>query len=337
MPGEGEPHERTIMCWPVRDDLWGVLRPRAVEDYATIARSIAAFEPVTMIAPPGRAEEAEEFCGTFAEVVELPIDDSWARDVGPVYLVDDDGLVVLDPRFNGWGGKYGPHDEDDALAGRWAERRGERVRPEEMVLEGGSITVDGAGTLVTTEQCLLHPNRNPTMTRTDIEEALRRALGVSAVVWIPFGLALDRDTDGHVDNVAAFVEPGLVLVQGCDDPAEADHERLAIDRRCLEGTADARGEALRVVEVPVLPFTTVGDLRVVVPYLNLYVCNGGVIVPTCGHPADEDMLGVVQEAFPGRTVVAVPGEVLAFGGGGPHCITQQVPASPRPVGEAATA
>jgi agmatine deiminase len=194
-----------------------------------------------------------------------------------------------------------------------------------MVLEGGAVAVDGAGTVVTTEQCLLHPNRNPDLTRTQIEAGLRRALAARTVVWIPFGLVDDDDTDGHVDNVAAFTGPATVLAQGCDDPAEPDHDRLRINHRCLEGTPDAQGAPLRVTEVPVLPFAEVAGRRVAVPYLNLYVCNGGVVVPVCGHPADDEMLGIIADAFPGRAVVPVPGETLAFGGGGPHCVTQQVP------------
>jgi agmatine deiminase len=326
LPAEWEPHERTLMCWPARDDLWGPLRPRAVEDVAIIASTISGFEPVTVVAPPGRGEEALHWCSGDVEVVEIPIDDSWARDSGPLHLLDGrGGRYIVDVTFNGWGRKFVPFADDDALPRRWAELRGERIVDEPMVLEGGAVAVDGAGTVVTTEQCLLHPNRNPDLTRTQIEAGLRRALAARTVVWIPFGLVDDDDTDGHVDNVAAFTGPATVLAQGCDDPAEPDHDRLRINHRCLEGTPDAQGAPLRVTEVPVLPFAEVAGRRVAVPYLNLYVCNGGVVVPVCGHPADDEMLGIIADAFPGRAVVPVPGETLAFGGGGPHCVTQQVP------------
>jgi agmatine deiminase len=261
-------------------------------------------------------------------VVEIPIDDSWARDTGPDYVVGDDGTrEVVDFTFNAWGEKFAPYADDARLAERWALRAGHRRRAVPMVLEGGSIATDGERTLVTTEECLLHMNRNPTMTRAQIESTLADALGVEVIVWLPFGLALDDDTDGHVDNVAAFIAPGRLLLQGCSDPAEDDHRRTAINRRCAQGTVDARGRELEVVEVPVLPYAEVDGQRLMVPYLNLYVINGAVIVPTCGHPADDEMLGLIGSCYPGREVVPVPATMLALGGGGPHCITQQVPAT----------
>jgi agmatine deiminase len=155
---------------------------------------------------------------------------------------------------------------------------------------------------------------------------LRTELGVTTVVWLPYGLALDVDTDGHVDNVAAFARPGTLLVQGCDDDSERDWLRTNVDRRCARGAADARGEAIEVVEVPVLPFTEIGGERVAVPYLNFYVANGVVAVPVCGHDADGEMLAIIADQFPEREVIGLDvGAVLAFGGGGIHCITQQVP------------
>jgi len=327
MPAETGPHEGTLMVWPARDELWGDLREDAERDHATIARAIAGFEPVTMVARPGVGEVAQAACGSDVEVVELPVDDSWARDSGPTYVVDADGSRrVLDWRFNSWGEKYVPYADDDRLPRRWAGRRAEPCTAIDLVLEGGSIAVDGEGTLLTTEQCLLHPNRNPTRSRAVIEGHLVEHLGVREVVWVPWGLADDDGTDGHVDNVAAFPRPGVVLVQGCDDPAEPDHIRLEVNRRCLDGHLDARGEPLVTVEVPVLPFVEVAGRRLPVPYLNLYACNGGLIVPVTGHPADDEALGLLVEQYPGREVVPVPGAVLAHGGGGPHCITQQIPA-----------
>lgn len=330
MPAEWEPHERTLMCWPARDEIWGPWRDRADEDYATVANTIARFEPVTMIASPRHAATAAERCGPGVEVVELPIDDSWARDCGPIVVHDaDGGRLALDWAFNAWGGKFEPHTDDDLLASRWAVSAGLAHERVTMVLEGGAICVDGEGTLLTTEQCLLHPNRNPDLTRARIESHLRTRLGVSEIVWLPFGLADDDDTDGHVDLVATFTRPGRVLLQRCDDPAAADHDRLSIDRRCLDGHLDAQGRPIEVVDLPVLPIVEIearsGTDRIAVPYLNLYVCNGGVIVPTTGHPADADMLAIIGSEFPDREVVAVPGTILAIGGGGPHCITQQVP------------
>jgi agmatine deiminase len=177
----------------------------------------------------------------------------------------------------------------------------------------------------------MHPNRNPSMTQREIEDVLAAELGASEVLWLPYGLTLDEDTDGHVDNVAAFARPGLLVMQGCDDGNEPDSVRLRVNRRCAAGAADARGEPIAVVEVPVLPFTMRDGLRLVVPYLNYYVGNGFVVVPVCGHPADEDMVAVIAEQYPGRRTEALDvGAILAVGGGGIHCITQQVPAQ-RPV------
>jgi agmatine deiminase len=327
MPAESAPHERTVMCWPARPTLYGQLLPDAEAAHALVARTIAAYEPVTMIANPGAsAGAAAAACGGGVDLVEIPIDDSWFRDSGPVYVTDGDRRVALDWRFNAWGGKFDPYGDDDAVASRYATLAGDEVRTVPVVLEGGAIAVDGAGTLVTTEQCLLHPNRNPILSRAEIEAVLEAELGVTTIVWLPYGLALDDDTDGHVDNVAAFSGLGTLLVQGCDDESEDDWLRCNVNTRCARGAIDALGEAIEVVEVPVLPYTEVGGERVAVPYLNYYVANGVVVVPVCGHPADGDMLAIIAEQYPDREVVGLDvGAVLAYGGGGIHCITQQVP------------
>ena len=327
MPAETAPHERTVMCWPARPQIWLDRLRQAQLDYAEIAQAIAGFEPVTMIARPEHAELAADLCGPTVEVVALPIDDSWARDTGPIHVLDGGGgRRVAGFRFNSWGAKFLPCGDDAALKAAWCALRGERLEPVDMVLEGGAISVDGQGTLITTQQCLMHPNRNPAMVRAQMETVIGEALGVSTYVWLPYGLALDDDTDGHVDNVAAFARPGLVVMQGCSDEDEDDHERMEQNRRWLTGASDAQGDAMEVLTVPVLPFVEVNQERLAVPYLNYYVCNAGVVVPVCGHEADADMLDLIASAYPGRAVVAVPGETLALGGGGPHCITQQIPA-----------
>ena len=325
MPFEGDRHERTLMAWPTRVELWGEHLGRAELEYAEVARAVARFEPVTMVTRPENAARAGDLCGPGVEIVELPIDDSWTRDNGPIYVTERRRRVGVDFKFNAWGEKFLPYDDDDRLPERWCARRGEERLPVDLVLEGGSITVDGDGTLITTEQCLLHPNRNPHLTRRQIEERISAALGIDRFLWIPYGLADDKDTDGHVDLVAAFTRPGRILLQGCDDPAEADHGRAEVNRRCLEGTLDAHGRELEVSVIPVLPRAHVNGTRVAVSYLNLYLCNGGVIVPVSGHAQDDDMLALIAAEFPGRELVTVPGTTVAFGGGGPHCITQQIP------------
>jgi agmatine deiminase len=328
MPAEYAPHEGTVICWPCRDEIYpGPLMAEAREAHALLARAIAPYERVWMIAPPGQGQVAEAACGGAAEVVELPINDSWFRDTGPIYAFDGDERVALDFTFNGWGAKYAPHDADAAVAEAWAAHAGHRRQRVPLVFEGGSIAVDGAGTGVTTTQCLVHPNRNPSLTQTEIEDAVCDALGLDLLVWLPYGLALDDDTDGHVDNVAAFSGPGRLLVQGCDDPDEDDHVRMNVNRRVADGHVDARAERLEVVEVPVLPFIERDGGRAAVPYLNLYVGNGFVVVPTCGHPADAEMVALIGEQFADRETFALEiGAILAVGGGGIHCITQQVPA-----------
>jgi agmatine deiminase len=312
--------------------MWAGLYADAEVAYAEVANVIARFEPVTMLAAPRTAERAATMCGPGVDVVEMAIDDSWFRDSGPIYAFDDAGeRVATDWRFNSWGEKFLPYADDAAAATRFAESAGNPVRSIDMVFEGGSITGDGDATLVTTTQCLMHPNRNPSMTQVAIEATLRAELGAERTIWLPHGLALDDDTDGHVDNIAAFAAPGRLVLQGCDDRDEDDWLRLDVDRRVATGAIDARGRSLEVVVVPVLPFAQIdrgdGPERVVVPYLNYYVGNGFVLIPTCGHAADDDMTALISEQYPGREAIALDvGAILAAGGGGIHCITQQLPA-----------
>ena len=320
VPGEFEAHQRTLICWPTRRELYGQHMAEAKRAHAALARTISGFEPVTMIAAPSDVEEASQACGEAIDVVGIAIDDSWVRDSGPIYAIESQRLVAQDWIFNGWGNKFTPFEDDALLASRWASHAGHEVRTIDMVLEGGSITVDGA-TVVTTEQCLLNPNRNPHLDRAAIERRLRDELGVRDVVWLPHGLSMDDDTDGHVDNVAAFVAPGVLVVQGCTDTTLVDHKRLVANR----ATAERHG--LAVHEIPVLPVIEWGGRTVQVPYVNFYLVNGGVIVPVCGHPADDEMLALLAEFIPERQVVGLDvGGILAYGGGGIHCVTQQIPA-----------
>lgn len=319
MPAEFAPHEATAMCWPTRAELYGTHMAEAKVAHAAVARTISGYEPVTMIARDGDAAEAESLCGSDVEVIALDIDDSWFRDTGPIYVLESNRRVATCWRFNGWGEKFVPHDRDASVAARFAASRGDESRSVEMVLEGGSINVDGRGRLLTTEQCLLHPNRNPSLDRAAIEATLERELGAREVVWLPWGLSMDDDTDGHVDNVAAFVAPDTVVTQGAEGGPDA--QRLAANRAVLESAG------LRVLEVPVLPIVEHRGEAVCVPYANFYLCNGAAIVPVAGHPADDEMLALLAEFLPGRDVVGLDvGAILARGGGGIHCITQQIPA-----------
>jgi agmatine deiminase len=308
------------MGWPCRRELWGDTLAQARSDYASVANAVAQFEPVTMIANPGAdAEQARAACGAGVEVVELSLDDSWLRDCGPIYVHGEDGQrLAVHFRFNAWGEKYPPWDHDAAVGRLIAERLGDDVVEAEIVLEGGSIIADGAGTLLSTEQCLLNPNRNPTLSREQIEFALRTHLGVERIVWLGQGLLEDRDTDGHVDLIAVFTRVGQVLLQAVD-PENPNFEG------CEENRARLKSAGIEVIELPFLPYCEVAGEIVAVSYLNLYVCNRAVIVPVSGAESDASALAIIADSYPGREVVPVPGAVLAYGGGGPHCITQQVP------------
>ena len=289
--------------------------------HAALAKTISGFEPITMIANAQDADRARLLCGDNVEVVELPLDDSWFRDTGPIYVFDGDKRIAGNWVFNGWGNKFVPYDKDAALARSFAELMGHEIRNIDMVFEGGSITVDGTGLLATTEQCLLNPNRNPHLTREEIAATLEHELGAADVIWLPHGLSLDEDTDGHVDNVACFTAPQTLVMQGCDDTSVSDYARLRENRHVAEMFD------ITIREVPVLPRIEVHEVTVQVPYLNFYLVNGAVIVPVCGHAADDDMLALIAEFVPDRQVVGLDvGAILAFGGGGIHCITQQIPA-----------
>ena len=330
MPAEWEPHERCIIGWPteIRDELWGEQFLLAKASYAAVAHAIRRFEPVLMLARPGEGGVARSYCGSEIEVVEMPIDDSWLRDSGPIFITHPGGVrAVADFTFNSWGGKYLPYSNDAAIGRRLAEYFGLKRFAAPMVLEGGGITVDGQGTLITTESCLLHPSRNPSLTRDEMTQILKDYLGVEKVIWLKSGLGLDEDpdTDGHVDGVAAFVEPGRVLLHMIRDPQHPDFENLAENRERLQ-TTDARGREIEVIEFdwrsrPVL----VGDTPIVETYVNFYQANGALIVPTSGTGDDEAALDRLREIVPGRDVVGVPCPVIGYGGGGVHCVTQQLP------------
>jgi agmatine deiminase len=323
MPAEWARHAGTLMEWPCRRELWGERLDEARDEYAGVARAIADFEPVHMVANPVDAADARNRCGSGVEVIELPIDDSWMRDNGPTFVRDADGrLAVVGFGFNAWGDRWHPHDSDAAVPERIARHFGLPFYRAPMVAEGGAFLVDGEGTLLTTEQCLLNPNRNGAMPRAAVEEVLRAYLGVRTVVWLPFGHSLDtgpEGTDGHIDGIAAYVGPGHVLLEVPEDPAATEYATGRANLAALEAARDAAGHPFTVTRLD--PGRTTE-----VVYANLYVANGAVIVPGTGSPADDEpVLARLAEVFADRTVVPVAGKTISFGGGGPHCITQQIP------------
>ena len=287
LPAEWETHERTLMGWPCRRELWGETLGQACADYAAVANAIVAFEPVTMIANPGEdAAAARAACSGAVEVVELGLDDSWLRDCGPIYVYGEDGRRrAVHFRFNAWGEKFTPYDQDAQVGRLIAERLGDEVLPAPLVLEGGSILGDGAGTLLTTEQCLLNPNRNPDLGRAEIERALVEYLGVDRVVWLGHGLVEDRDTDGHVDLIAAFARRDRVLLQ----TVGTENHNYA---NCEENRARLEAAGIEVVELPFLPYVEIAGETVAASYLNFYICNSAVIVPVSGSEHDADALAV---------------------------------------------
>jgi agmatine deiminase len=328
MPAEFAPHQGTLMAWPARDEWWGALLDAAKDEWAGVARAVAAFEPVTMVCNPGLSDDVRRRCGAGVDPLELSIDDSWMRDNGPIFVTDAAGNVALVQfRFNSWGEKFLPYDNDARVPEGLASHLGVHRYQAPLVLEGGSFFVDGEGTLLTTEQCLLDPNRNPSMSRDEIEEGLRSFLGVDTVIWLPHGLVEDRDTDGHVDGLAQYIHRGVVMVSVAAGDDDLNAERFGEDRAVLARAKDSRGRSIDVLDGPVNAWAEVqGVGRVVIPYLNFYVVNGGVVVPVGGVPEDEAALEVVGKAFPDREVVGVPAALISHGGGGPHCITQQIPA-----------
>jgi agmatine deiminase len=329
-PAEWEPHARCLMSWPHREDLWEDMLEVVQQEYASVAKAVAQFEPVLMVANPGSGAEAQRQCGDGIEVIEFPIDDAWTRDNGPIFVVEEERLVGLDFRFNGWGEKIPPWDKDDALPEPLCEYLEVKRRPVDMVLEGGAIITDGEGTLITTEQCLLNPNRNPDMSRSEIEAVLRESLGVKKIIWLP-GVVEDDITDGHVDGVVAYLAPAKVMVETASpiDKFSSWYAAVSENRVVLEAATDAQGRKFELVEAPRASALTVGGDKVYHGYINFYQANqGGVVVPLGGVSKDEKALAHLRKVLPDRQVVGVPTPVVTWGGGGVHCITQQMPALP---------
>ncbi len=328
MPAEWTPHGRCWMEWPCRAELWGDHFEAAREAYAEVATAIARFEPVTMIAKPKNLIEASLRVGTDKNinVYALPHDDSWMRDNGPTFVVNGVGEVAgVDWRWNAWGNKFPDHERDAAVAEEVLKHLEMRRYEAPIVLEGGAIHTDGDGTLLTTESCLLNPNRNPGIGRADMEELLAAYLGIRKVIWLGEGLK-DDDTDGHVDNLACFAKPGVVLALTTGDSADANFGPLKDNLERLRAASDAGGRAFEIVEIeqPRARFLADGR-RVAASYINFYIANGAVIMPAFEDPQDARAFEAITRAFPGREVVQVPAGDIVCGGGGIHCITQQQP------------
>ncbi|WP_042415198.1 agmatine deiminase family protein [Streptacidiphilus anmyonensis] len=328
MPAEQLEHERTFMAWPALAEVWGDQLPDVRTDIANLARAIAQYEPVVLMARPDQADQAQQQVGNSVEVIALQVDDLWARDTGPTFVTGPSGLAGVDLNFNGWGGKQ-THADDAHVAANLLAHYGIRRIQAPITGEGGAIEVDGDGTLMATESSLVNANRNPGRNRDEIEADLKSLFGVSKVIWFQ-GVAGKDITDCHVDALARFVTPGVVALQRPGPGAPPDIWSAASDQALsvLRQATDARGRSLRVVEItdPDLDQIPGAGQDFLATYLNFYVCNGAVIVPRFGdRQADDKAVATLRDLHPDRDVVQVSINAIASGGGGIHCSTQQQP------------
>ena len=347
MPGEFEPHKQLWMLWPQRPDNWRLGAKPAQRSWVAVATAISQFEPVTVGVNNDQYENAVNLLPDTVRVVEISSNDAWMRDCGPTFVVNDKGDVrLVHWIFNAWGGMYDglyfPWDKDQLVPLKIAELEGVDRYKAPIVMEGGSIHVDGEGTVITTEECLLSPGRNPHLIREEIEGYLRDYLGVEKVIWLGKGIDPD-ETNGHVDDVACFVRPGVVLAAVTEDKDDWRYELLQENLRRLREATDAKGRTLEVHTIPmpaIMEVTKdeawgvdtaegsiprrVGD-KTAASYMNFLIVNGGVILPAFGDPNDPVAKATLEGLFPDREVVTVPGREIVLGGGNVHCITQQQP------------
>lgn len=348
MPGEFEPHRGCWMLWPQRGDTWRLGAKPAQAAFTQVAAAIAAFEPVTIGATPDQWQNARAMLPDAVRVVEITADDAWMRDVGPTFVVDENQQIRgVDWQFNAWGGLEGgiyfPWAQDSLVAAKVLEIEGADRYRAPLVMEGGSLHVDGQGTLITTAECLLNTNRNPKMTREQIEACLHDYLNIEKVIWIDKGVYMD-ETDGHVDNLCCFVRPGEVLLTWTEDAADPQYEISRQAHEALSSATDARGRSLEIHKLhQPNPLTITeaecggldtsdtakprlaGD-RLAASYVNFYIANGGIVMPRFGDEAhDTAAANQLKRVFPDRQVVGVDSREILLGGGNIHCITQQVP------------
>jgi len=325
MPAEWQPHSRCWMAWPCNEAIWVRGMDVARQNFAAVVRAVLEFEPVTLLVRPQDRATAYQLCGGQVDYWEYPLDDSWMRDFGPTFVKNTaDELAGVNWRFNGWG-KY-PYDNDQHVARHILEHSKFPCIDAPLILEGGAIHVDGEGTVLTTEQCLLHPNRNPSLSKDEIEALLLKHLGAKKILWLPQGLK-DDDTDGHIDEIACFAAPGVVLALIGSDRDDVDYQPLQTNLHILREATDARGRKLEVVTLQQPEFVYKGAERLSQSYINFYIANGGVVMPAFGdQKRDEFARGQIAELFPRHKILQLPARELAYGGGNIHCITQQQPA-----------
>lgn len=348
MPGEFEPHKQAWMIWPERPDNWRDGGKPAQKAYANVAKAIAQFEPMNVVVSREQYANCRNALPPEIRVIEMSNNDAWIRDCGPTFVKNDatGEIRAVDWDFNAWGGLvdglYFPWDNDQMIAQKVCEIENvDTYRTPGFVLEGGSIHVDGEGTLLTTEMCLLSEGRNPHMTKEEIEEMLKQYLNLETIIWIKDGIDPD-ETNGHIDDVACFVRPGEVACIWTDDPDNFFYKECQAAYKTLSEATDAKGRKLKIHKLcmPKKNVTIKGDFAIdyvegtipredgdvcIASYMNFLIVNGGVIVPQYGDENDKLALEQIQAMFPERKVVGVDTVEVVYGGGNIHCITQQQP------------
>lgn len=324
MPAEWSPHRGCLVSFPCRPPTFRGLIKKAEAEYLSVIEAVSEFEPVTVLSDPSTARDATAKVGEGTTVLQVDLDDSWIRDNGPIFVSSHAGAVAMvDFKFNAWGDKAS-YSKDAAVPEILSKKLNVSRYAAPMVLEGGSISVDGEGTLMTTEQCLLNPNRNPGMGKDAIEGVLMDYLGIKKVIWLGKGQA-DDITDGHVDGVACFCGPKTVMIARTKDASDPNYETLVENRSRLETSTDAKGRSLEIIDVvQPRPREHLGE-RITPGYINHYVANGGVVAPEFGIPEDALAAETLESSYPDREVVTVSVPCIEVGGGGIHCITQQIP------------
>jgi agmatine deiminase len=326
MPAEWDQHVGCWMAWPVREATFpnGLAAARAA--YAAVARAISGFEPVAMLCPASEFGAVRALCGPGVIPLAVQTSDSWLRDNGPSFLTHPDGRRAgVHWQFNAWGGNYSDYGPDQAVGRTILDHLGLDCFPAPLIMEGGAFHVDGQGTLLTTEQCLLNPNRNPNLDRKQIEQLLAAFLGVRQFIWLGQGYEED-ETDGHIDEIACFVKPGTVLTLTTDDRSDPNWAVFQDNLERLSMARDAGGRELDIITLRTPERQEQNGVRLTLSYTNFYLANGGVLLPTFDDPADAAAIAVFRRLFPDRTIVTVPALDIVRGGGGIHCITQQQPA-----------
>ena len=329
-PAEWEPHAATWLSWPHNRDSWPDKFEPVPAIWAELVKTLAEFEPVHVLAGGAAVlAEAQSMVGSLPGVTlhDIPTNDAWTRDHGPMFLQAPAGLppALIDWEYNAWGGKYPPFHDDNRVPQTVAAELGYRRFVPGIVLEGGAIDGNGRGTILTTEECLLNPNRNPTLGREQIEGYLRDYLGAKKVLWLGRGIAGD-DTDGHIDQLARFVGPATVLAPLEEDPAEANYEPLRENFARLREMCDQDGRPLEVIPLPMPRPVYFAGQRLPAGYANFYIANGVVVVPVYNDPADDEALATLARCFPDRQIRPLYAVDLILGLGAVHCVTQQQPA-----------